>query len=415
MKLRSRLALVVGLAILFASQPVCAQFAQQGVKLVGSGAAAPSLQGDAISLSADGNTVIIGGRQDNGYIGAAWIWVRSDGVWSQQGPKLVGSGGTANSQQGCSVGLSADGNTAIVGGWLDDDGAGAAWIFTRSGGVWSQQGPKLVAPDTVRKAHQGISVAISGDGDTAIVGGNLDGAFGAAWVWKRNGGVWSRQGAKLVGTDSVNASNEGFSVALSGDGSTAIVGGPQDGGSPDGAAWIWTRSGDVWTQQGPKLIGSGGLFVPGQGVSVGLSADGNTAIVGGMYDNVSIGAAWVWTRSGGVWKQQGPKLVGSGFVGRSYQGVSVSLSADGNTALIGGYGDASFTGGAWVFRRTGSIWTQQGDKILGSAAVGSANQGISVDLSADGMTAIVGGFGDDAGAGAAWVFTARLLLPRRHR
>jgi len=418
MKLRSHLALVVGLSVLFASQPIYAQFSQQGLKLVGSGAAAPALQGDAISLSADGNTAIVGGRQDNGYIGAVWIWVRSNGVWSQQGPKLVASDGTANGQQGTSVGLSADGNTAIVGGWLDNESVGAAWIWVRSNGVWSQQGPKLVAPDTVTKAHQGISVALSGDGDTAIVGGNLDGGRGAAWVWKRNGSVWSRQGAKLVGTDSVNSSNAGYSVALSADGSTAIVGGPKDGGNDDGAAWIWTRSGDVWTQQGPKLVGSGGIFAPEQGTSVSLSADGNTAIVGGMYDNVSIGAAWVWTRSGGVWTQQGPKLVGSDFVGRSLQGVSISLSGDGNTALIGGVGDAAFTGATWVFRRNGTVWTQQGNKILGSAAVGSANQGIAVDLSADGTTAIVGGYGDDTNAGAVWVFTApppRLILPRRHR
>jgi hypothetical protein len=80
-----------------------------------------------------------------------------------------------------------------------------------------------------------------------------------------------------------------------------------------------------FTQQGPKLVGSGGGN-SAQGDSVALSADGNTAIVGGPDDNGSIGAAWVFTRSGGVWTQQGPKLVGTGAVG-GFQGLSVALSA----------------------------------------------------------------------------------------
>ena len=67
-----------------------------------------------------------------------------------------------------------------------------------------------------------------------------------------------------------------------------------------------------------------------------LSADGNTALVGGPYDNGGTGAAWVFTRSGSTWTQQGPKLVGTGAVGTAEQGWSVALSADGNTALIGG-------------------------------------------------------------------------------
>ena len=106
-----------------------------------------------------------------------------------------------------------------------------------------------------------------------------------------------------------------------------------------GAAWVWTRSGGVWTQQGPKLVGSGAVGSAAQGSSVSLSADGNTAIVGGLRRRRGAGAAWVWTRSGGVWTQQGTKLVGSGAVGTPSKGYSVSLSADGNTAMVGGFVD----------------------------------------------------------------------------
>ena len=168
------------------------------------------------------------------------------------------------------------------------------------------------------------------------------------------------------------------------------MGGPDDN-SDTGAAWVFTRSGGVWTQQGSKLVGTGAVGTAGQGLSVALSADGNTAIVGGAADNSDTGAAWVYTRSGGVWTQQGSKLVGTGAVGTAEQGVSVALSADGNTAIVGGPGDNSNTGAAWVYTRSGGVWTQQGSKLVGTGAVGPAEQGHSVALSADGNTAIVGG------------------------
>jgi uncharacterized repeat protein (TIGR01451 family) len=396
------LVVLVG-ATLLSSPPLLAQLSQQGPKLVGSGAVGDAAQGWSVALSADGNTAIIGGPADNGGAGAAWIWTRSGGVWSQQGPKLVGSGSVGNASQGWSVALSADGNTAIVGGVTDDTSVGAAWVWTRSGGAWSQQGPKLVGSGAVGNAAQGWSVGLSADGNTAIVGGPSD--AGAAWVWTRSGGVWTQQGPKLVGSGAVGTANQGYSVALSADGNTALVGGPADNNGLIGAAWVWTRSGGVWSQQGAKLVGSGaaGSFVE-QGISVSLSADGNTALVGGGGDHNFVGAAWVWTRSGGVWSQQGTKLVGSGAAGNAFQGTSVSLSADGNTALVGGPRDNNFDGAAWLWTRSGGVWTQQGTKLHGSGAAGDAVQGGSVSLSADGNTAILGGNADNDGAGAAWVF-----------
>jgi hypothetical protein len=145
--------------------------------------------------------------------------------------------------------------------------------------------------------------------------------------------------------------------------------------APDdvGAAWTFTRSGNAWTQQGDKLVGSGVVGSAQQGFSVALSSDGNTAVVRALEDNSYTGAAWVFTRSNGSWTQQGAKLVGSGAVGGSEQGVSVSLSADGNTAMVGWERDNSYGGAAWVFTRTrNGVWTQQGNKLAGSGAVGAA-------------------------------------------
>ena len=342
----------------------------------------------------------------------------------RQGSKLVGTGAVGSTNQGMSVALSANGNTAIVGGPGPNNAdrdrspsvgpAGAAWVFTRSGGVWTQQGNKLVGTTSEYGGglwSQGASVALSADGNTAIVGGPSDNsATGAAWVFARSGGVWTQQG-KLVGTGAHRAGEpplplgQGMSVALSADGNTAIVGGWRAE-----AAWVFTRGGGVWTQQGNKLVGTGAVGSARQGMSVALSADGNTAIVGGWADNSKAGAVWVFTRRGGVWTQQGKKLVGTDAVGSAYQGMSVALSADGNTAIVGGPGDSPWdrsvpfglgaAGAAWVFTRSGGDWAQQGNKLV---STGAARQGMSVALSSDGNIAIMGGFADDEAAAS--VFT----------
>jgi uncharacterized protein (TIGR03437 family) len=212
------------------------------------------------------------------------------------------------------------------------------------------------------------------------------------WVFTRSGGVWSQQGGKLSG--SVSLGEFGDSVALSADGNTAAV------VAGDGVH-VYARSGGVWSQQGGEL---------GQGSSVALSADGNTAIVGMPLANNFVGAVLVYTRSGGVWAQQGGELIGIGSVSLNAFGGSVALSAYGNTAIVGGSGDADgygangSAGAAWIFTRSGSVWSQQGGKLVGTGAVGTAYQGCSVALSGDGSTAIVGGLDDNGYAGAAWVF-----------
>ncbi len=382
-------------------QPALAQFLPEGSKLVGTFAVGLGEQGWSVALSADGNTAIVGGLADNRIAGAAWVYTRSKGVWTQQRSKLVGTGAVGSAAQGFSVALSDDGNTAIVGGPFDNLNTGAAWVYTRSNGVWTQQGNKLVGSDAVGNARQGVSVALSADGNTAIVGGSADNAdSGAAWVFTRSNGVWTQQRSKLVGAGAVGNAAQGFSVGLSDDGNTAIVGGAFDNVNT-GAAWVYTRSGDVWRQLGNKLVGAGAVGNAGQGASVALSADGSTAIVGGPFDNLSTGAAWVYTCKGTVWST---KLVGTGAVGNARQGVSVALSADGSTAIVGGVEDNSYIGAAWVYNHNGTVWTQQANKLVGTDAIGSARQGHSVALSADGKTAIVGGLADNGVIGAAWVY-----------
>ena len=407
-------------------------FIQQGEKLVGTGQAGsvtPS-NGFSVALSSDGNTALIGGPGDYGKTGAVWVFTRSNSIWTQQGSKLTGTEEKGEGRFGSSVALSSAGNVALIGGGGDNGGVGAAWVFTRSNSTWTQQGSKLTGSGEVSSGGSagefGDGVALSSDGNTALIGGPGDNkGVGAAWVFTRSDSIWTQQGSKLTGSGEVSEEpgekkipgQFGASVALSSDGNTALIGGPGDNKGV-GAAWVFTRSGSIWTQQGSKLTGSGEVSSsesPGEfGYSVALaSPEGNTALIGGAGDNKRVGAAWVFTRSGSTWTQQGSKLTGSGEVSSTESpgefGYSVALaSAEGKTALIGGPGDNSGVGAAWVFTLPGSTWTQQGSKLTGSEEVSSTEFpgefGYSVALSADGNTALIGGTRDNSEAGAAWVF-----------
>jgi hypothetical protein len=385
--------------------PACARsnFNQLGPKLVGSNGIGSSGQGSSVALSADGNTALVSGAEDNSQAGAMWVFTRSNGVWTQQGSKLIPTDEVGAAAL-TAVALSADGNTAAVGGRADNNAVGAVWIFTRNQGVWTQQGNKLVGTGGGGSFfQQGSSVALSADGNTVISGADDDNkSVGAAWVFTRSNGVWTQQGPKLVGTGSIGEAGQGSAVALSADGNTAVIGGNLDNNLV-GAAWVFVRSNGVWTQQGNKLVGAGSAGQALQGSSAALSADGNTAAFGGFGDGDELGAVWVFVRNNGLWTQQGDKLVGTGSVGASGQGVSVALSADGNTLVVGGGEDNQVTGAAWVFTRRAGVWTQR-QKLVGTAG-GQSGLGRSAALSVDGRTALIGAPGDNQ-IGAAWIFFA---------
>ena len=408
-------------------QPARAQYVQQGPKLVGINiiGSTGALQGTSMALSADGNTLLVGGNYDNNYTGAAWVFTRqpcqivcAQGLWTQQG-KLVASDSSGVSQVGYSAALSADGNTAIIGGPYDNGttGPGAAWVFTRSNGVWTQQGSKLVGsgfvdPQTF-SAQEGWSVGISGDGNTAIIGAPYDDynntGNGAAWIFTRSGGVWAQQGSKLVGTGgAAGGAQQGYSVALSGDGQTALVGGPYDN-STAGASWVFTVAAGTWTQQGQKLVGNDPTESGQQGLSVALSSDGNTALIGAPGDGQdgSTSGAWAFTRSAGTWTQQGSELA----PGVMFTGSSVALSGSGNIAALGSPGTPP--GQVYIFANTSGAWTQVGSPLVGSGDAAqdpeADEQGVSVTLSADGKTAAWGDphcCGAATDTGATWVFSA---------
>jgi hypothetical protein len=392
-----------------------------GPKLSPSDESGRGLFGFRVALSADGNTALVSGRRDGGGNGAAWIFTRSGATWTQQGAKLTPNDKSGAGEFGSSVALSSDGNTALVGGIGDGAGKGAAWVFTRSGTTWTQQGAKLTPSDASGRGLFGWSVALSSHGDTALVGGPGDSENkGAAWIFTRSGATWTQQGAKLTPSDESGAGGFGWSVALSSHGDTALVGGPFDSPVPppchpcsSGAAWVFTRSGTTWSQQGAQLTPSDASSPSLFGQSVALSSHGDTALVGGPGDNgvpcgklriCSRGAAWIFTRSGATWTQQAAKLTPNDESGFGFSGASVALSSHGDTALVSGTGDSGGKGAAWIFTRSGATWTQRGAKLTPSDESGGF--GVSVALSSDGVTSVVGEPTNAHEVGAAWAFVS---------
>lgn len=383
------------------------------VKLIAGAEVGAAGFGNAVALSPDGRTALIGGSVDDHGRGAVWVFIRRGSSWVQQGRTLTSGKADPNNYFGTSVALSADSNTALIGEAGADDRVGAAWMFIRSGSRWARQG-KLVGAGEIGAAEFGYDVALSADGHTALIGGPDDDrskglvgntGFGAAWVFTRTGTTWRQQGKKLTGRGETPTGLFGFAVALSASGDAALVGAPN--ADSRGAAWVFTRTHSSWRQQGGKLFGSGavGSVVSAFGAAVALSASGDTALISGGDDNNHIGSVWIFRRVGSIWKQLGSKLIPHGNRGQSEFGISVAVSANGVTALIGGWIDHGGRGAAWVFRRSGSTWKQEGEKLTGRSEIGTDSRfGSAVALSADANTALIGGVGDNHKRGAAWAF-----------
>ncbi len=387
--------------------------APQGGRISATDLVGTSNQGTSVAVSADGATAIVGGANDGGDIGAAWVYKLRGTVWVKQSNKLLGTGTVGSGIfQGKSVSISADGNTAIVGGYGDNSLTGAAWIYIRQAdSSWVQQGPKLTGTGLAGAARFGYSVSLSANGNTAAIGGYSDSSnVGATWIFKRNGGTWAQEEKKLVGTGATGAAQQGWAVALSADGNTVITGAPNDN-TGAGTAWIFVRGSTAWGQVNTKLTFTGNVGAPNFGSSVSINADGTIAVVGGSADDGGKGAAWVFNRVTAnnntvSWAQFRGKITGAGLVGNANLGYSAAISADGGAVILGGPADNVGKGAVWTYKLINGFYTQAGNKIVSTDAIGIGKQGTSVAISASGLIMLEGGPGHKDNKGAAWAFVA---------
>jgi len=369
---------------------------QLGSKLIGTGTG--NSQGYTVAMSADGTTAVVSSILANAIVGASWIYVRNGNTWIQQGTELTGSGASGGSDQGRAVAISADGNTIAIGGPEDDEGVGAFWIFVRDNGTWSQQGSKFIPSDVTGEANVGNSLSLSADGNTLIVGGQFDNLQqGAAWIFSRNNGIWAQQGGKMVVPTAAPA-GEGTGVALSADGKTAAISTPYYNTS--GAIWFYSLTGGKWNKAA-SIVGADKSTV---GSCIALNADGSILIAGAAGYHNSAGTAFVFTRTNGVWNPAGIMLNANGAASEAQGGSSVNLSADGKVAMISGFSESN-QGGWWIFVNNNGSWKEQGNELVGIGSSGPAVTGSSVSMSSDGNTAIAGGYLDGL-TGGAWILAS---------
>lgn len=304
------------------------------------------------SVSMSGDTALVGAEYDNGdgtTSGAGYVFVKSGNDWTQQARLLAGAGEFTD---WFNISVAVSGDTALIGTWRDEENgflSGAALIFVRSGGVWTQQA-RLVPSDGETMDAFGFKVALSGD--IALIGalGDDDMGFwaGAAYVFVRSGETWTQE-SKLLAPDGAEYDNFGESVAISGD--TALVGSlhDDDNGDRSGSAWVFRRSGETWLDEA-KLLASDGD--PGDGFGV-VSISGNTALIGASFDDTpggdDAGSAYVFVRSDGVWSEDA-KLVAADGEPLDKFGDAVAVSGD--NLLVGADLDddnGADSGSAYVF------------------------------------------------------------------
>ena len=362
------------------------------------------------SVSIDGNTVVIGAYEDddNGSnSGSAYVFTNDSGTWTQTA-KLTASDGASFDSFGSSV--SIDGNTIVIGAYGDDDrgsNSGSAYVFTNAGGTWTQTA-KLTAYDGAGSDSFGSSVSI--DGNTIVIGayGDDDNGSnsGSAYVYTNTGGTWTE--TKLTAYDGAGGDSFGSSVSI--DGNTIVIGANRDSdnGSNSGSAYVFTNAGGTWTQTA-KLTASDGAS--GESFGSSVSIDGNTMVIGAIYgdDNGSrSGSAYVFTNAGGTWMQMA-KLTASDGAYFDFFGYSVSI--DGNTIVVGAFGNnarGSGSGGAYVFVKPNTGWNDgtQDAKLSASDGVASVSKNIfGSSVSADGNTVVIGAYGEDHYKGSAYVFS----------
>jgi hypothetical protein len=386
----------------------------------GEGGALPGHTGNTVSISADGNTIAVGapheasaatginGNQNDdsaSNAGAVYVYTRSGNNWTQQAYIKASNAGSGD-HFGSSLDLSADGNTlAVAAHWEASDAtgidgnqadnsipqAGAVYIFTRSGGRWTQHayikssntGEKLIGEELVGGGDGdqfGFSLALSADGNTLAVGAvgedstatgingnqanNSAVSAGAVYTFRRTGTNWVQEAYIKPQTPAMFAGGDlfGFSLGLSADGNTLAVGVYDEGGSSrsingtvdsmrggSGAVYVFTRAGATWSQQAyiKTSVSEGG---DSWGVSLALSDDGNTLAVGSVDEDctargvnppgcdtdqptdVSTGAVVIFVRQGTTWSQQAV-LKASNTGVEDWFGVKLALSGDGN-ALV---------------------------------------------------------------------------------
>jgi len=301
--------------------------------------------GFSVSLSGDGNTVAIGARVNNGNgneAGHVRIYSFNGSSWVQLGQDIDGE--ASDDESGYSVSLSADGNTVAIGARVNDGNgsqSGHVRIYNYNGSSWNQLGDDIDGESAHNQS--GFSVSLSSDGNIVAIGATgADGINGSnsghVRVFENMNGVWVQIGQDIDGE--VAGDQSGHSVSLSSDGNIVAIGARYNDGNGinTGHVRIYEWNGSSWTQVGADIDGE--AVSDDSGWSVSLSSDGNTVAIGAR-DNDGNGTysghVRIYNYNGTSWNQLGYDI--DGEAPGDHLGQSVSLNADGSIVAIGAYGN----------------------------------------------------------------------------
>lgn len=357
------------------------------------GEAVGDFSGTNISLSSDGNIVAIGAFDNDGNgnnAGHVRVYENINGTWTQIGQDIDGE--AIGDLSGISVSLSCDGNIVAIGA-SNNNNIGHVRIFENHGGLWSQIGDDIDGIPS--QFFFGRSVSLSCDGRIVAIGANVmnsnSSVSGQACVYMNLGGFWQRVGNPINNTQGINVLST--TVSLSNNGNVMAVGTSFDPGNGilSGNLRVFKNQGESWSQIGQDINNQmdGDQF----GREISLSGDGKVVAVSSMIinsENERIGLVNVYQdQENESWSQIGQAI--NGEMDGDQFGRGLSLSEDGSVIAIGARlnnDNGLGAGQVRIFQNQNTIWRQIGDDINGSM---SGDQfGISVSLSADGNTVAVG-------------------------
>jgi hypothetical protein len=342
------------------------------------------------SVSVSGSTAVVGAPYADSYTGAAYVFSKVKGSWTQVAELNDPANGNSD-EFGWSVNIS--GSTIVVGspGYYYD--IGAAYVFTDSGGDgWTQQavlGPSSQAG--LGGTKFGYSVVTSGT-DVVVGAEGAANQTGAVYAFHETAGTWDSLGP-LTGAPVDTGDKFGWSMALSG--STLVVSAVRH--DDTGGVFVFTDVGGTWTYQ-TTVTSADGTDDDYFGDKV--ATNGHRIVAGAPGHNKEQGATYIFDGSGAKWTQVGEVTASDGGPDDCF-GWAVGLAGD--TVLVGAEQTNNDSGAAYVFAKKGSGWVQKAELNAGDG--GTTDEfGYSAYLS--GKTAIIGATdGDGSGAGSAFLYS----------
>ena len=384
--------------ICFFSFTIQAQWIQKGIDINGEEYFDHS--GCSIAINSDGNIIAIGANENNSdtlfRAGQVRVYEWSNSEWLQKGSDIDGE--YYYEYTGASVSMSSDGNTILIGANKFNDASpvieiGPVRVFHWNGFDWIQKGSSIFSEMALD--YSGSSVSMSSDGNTIAIGAPLNDQAGDraghVRIYEYSNSEWIQKGFDIDGESELDRS--GMSVSLNSDGNIVAIGagGNDNAGSGSGHVRIYEWNNTSWIQKGGDIEGE----APGDycGGAISLNDNGNTIAIGagGNFGNeYKSGHVRVFEWNTTMWLQKGTDIDGEDWY--DYSGSSVSINSEGNRLIIGApghdSGNNSNSGNARVFEWNNYFWMQSGASING---VNDGDEsGGAVTMSSDGNTIAIG-------------------------